>query len=307
MSGTRPHRQNIRYFGLPRQGVGVLVAMVLVSLLIHLGSVLNLKNLPSVNTTSLNLPNKNTVKIKVTQIPKTEAKKILEAQQTKTAAPDIARYRGANNHKTEKETKVAANRIRPKAADPGDLATSNGPAKSARPAGQPQQKAIGRELKIAPLGTKEIGIVRPKPRNTYESLIPTNNELAGVMRAGYQDYIDEKLEEGDRVDINTSDYRFIGYFTLMRKAIEAVWYYPSDAARRGLQGEVALEFTIFKDGTVRGVKVLQSSGYEILDRAIVEAIKTASPFSPLPADMRKNKLVITGSFRYVLYGSYAGG
>ncbi len=306
MIGSRPPRQNARYFGLPRQGVGVLVGMVLVSLLIHLGSVLNLKNLPAISSASLNFDKKNTVKIKVNPVQKTDAKKILEAQQTKTEAPEIARYRGANNHKTEKETKVAANKIRPKAADPGDLTTSNGPAKTVKPASQ-VQKDNGRALKIAPLGTKEIGVIRPKPRNKYESLLPTNNDLAGVMRAGYQDYIDEKLAEGDRVDINTSDYRFIGYFTLMRKAIEAVWFYPSDAARRGLQGEVALEFTIFKDGTVKGVRILQSSGYEILDRAIVEAIKTAAPFSPLPNDMRKNKLVITGSFRYVLYSSYAGG
>ena len=131
-------------------------------------------------------------------------------------------------------------------------------------------------------------------------------DLPGQLNAGFQDYIDDKIQNGDRIDINTTEYRYIGYFTNMRKAIELVWNYPLEAARKGLSGEVGLEFAINKDGRTSHIRVIKSSGYEILDKAIIEAIKLASPFSPLPDGFKKQKIVVTGSFRYILnaYGSH---
>src|SRR5690606_28888437 len=98
----------------------------------------------------------------------------------------------------------------------------------------------------------------------------------------------------------------MGYMTTMRKSIELVWNYPIEAARRGMQGEVGLEFLIHKNGDVRRIRVIKSSGYKILDDAIVEAIRLAAPFSPLPDGFGKDKLVITGVFRYILSSFLAG-
>jgi len=61
-----------------------------------------------------------------------------------------------------------------------------------------------------------------------------------------------------------------------------------------------------KDGHTRRLRVVKSSGYKILDDAIVEAIKLASPFSPLPDGFGKDKIVITGMFRYILSSQLAG-
>ena len=148
------------------------------------------------------------------------------------------------------------------------------------------------------LGDIEVGKV--KPRNKYEALMPTNSDLVGMVKSGYQDYLDEDIDVGERIDINTSDYRYIGYFTSLRKSVELVWTYPREAVRRGLQGEVGVEFTIMKDGSVKRVKVIRSSGHKILDRSVVEAIKLASPYTPLPDGLEKQKLTIVGGFRYVL-------
>ena len=102
--------------------------------------------------------------------------------------------------------------------------------------------------------------------------------------------------------MNTTEFRFIGYFSSMRKSIELVWGYPGDAVRRQMQGVVELEFQVNKDGSTKTIKVLQSSGHAILDKNIVKAIKTAQPFAPLPKSYVKNKLVVTASFHYVLSG-----
>ena len=84
-----------------------------------------------------------------------------------------------------------------------------------------------------------------------------------------------------------------------------VWIYPSEAVRRGLQGAVQLEMVIEKDGRVSRVRIVQSSGYTSLDENMVKTIKLASPFAPLPKTWGKERLVVTGSFHYILtYASH---
>ena len=62
-----------------------------------------------------------------------------------------------------------------------------------------------------------------------------------------------------------------------------------------------MEFKIERDGKMSRIRILDSSGYEILDRAIVDAIKLAAPFAPLPKSMGKETLMVTATFKYVLY------
>lgn len=303
---------HVRFVGVPRSPRAILLLALLSSLLFHAGSYINLVYIADhkpVHLPPTSLPVK--IQVKPNLRPKTDQdhQKIVEVQQVPTEAPKDARFKGAQNHKTDKETKVAEKRAAPKGADPGQGLVNSQGAKAGKPQAVPKTKIV--ETKTRPIknqGKMEFGEARPKPRNNYENLMPTGNDLAGMMKAGYQDYISDKMAVGDRVDINTADYRYIGYFTSMRKAIELVWNYPYEAIQRGLQGEVGLEFTIFKDGSVKNIKVIQTSGYDALDRAIVDAIKLASPYSPLPNGIAKgDRLTITGSFRYVLTTSYAGG
>jgi protein TonB len=55
--------------------------------------------------------------------------------------------------------------------------------------------------------------------------------------------------------------------------------YPHIARRRGYEGEVLLSVMISVDGTVDTLKVKESSGYPILDRAAMKAV-TAWKFEP---------------------------
>lgn len=55
--------------------------------------------------------------------------------------------------------------------------------------------------------------------------------------------------------------------------------YPALARRRGYEGEVLLSARISTDGTVIALKVKESSGYPILDRAAVKAV-AAWEFEP---------------------------
>jgi protein TonB len=52
----------------------------------------------------------------------------------------------------------------------------------------------------------------------------------------------------------------------------------------GWQGSLTVGFDIRETGRVERIRILQSSGYEILDRNVVETIKEVQPFPKPPVE-----------------------
>jgi TonB family protein len=315
-------KKKVRFFGLPLPSRGWFWAAILASVFLHFFSYVNLNYFGDIGKRSSMRPNdKGSVKVRIVERPKpkndeNDSKKILEAPLEKTEAPDEARYKGAQDHKTDKETKVKPDPRQAKGQDPGhggqDVATQA--RKKQQPASRPAQPSAEQQVPDPKDSQVLKNITDPrssvltkrrerKPRNRYESLMPGAKDLKRQVQAGYQDYVDDEVEVGDRIDLNTTNYRYIGYMTSVRKAFELVWTYPAEAARRGLQGQVRVEFTIMSDGRVKRIKVVETSGHSVLDEAVVEAIELSSPYSPLPSG--KEQITVVGSFHYVL-SSYAG-
>ena len=69
-------------------------------------------------------------------------------------------------------------------------------------------------------------------------------------------------------------------FSKIQKAIQKHHKYPKRAQKMRHQGVVEVSFLYKKDGTVRDVKVIKSSGFETLDEAAVELINRAAPDFP---------------------------
>ena len=69
-------------------------------------------------------------------------------------------------------------------------------------------------------------------------------------------------------------------FSKIQKAIQKHHKYPKRAQKMRHQGVVEVSFLYKKDGSVRDVKVIKSSGYETLDEAAVELINRAAPDFP---------------------------
>lgn len=285
-----------------------LMLAISVSFLIHVVLLVILKATPKTEE----LPKTNQVKINFVEKDETK-NRIVEVSQEETEAPKNTTRKGNVNHKTDRETKIAKEKLSHiKGADAGDNKL-----KSTRASQQNQTAEMLRKLqeinkqdskKLLTLPKSKNGIgfeqgqkEKDKSRNSYEKFLAQNYQnLAHQTEAGYQDYIDEDIAIGDTIDLNTQEYRFIGYFSGLRKSIELVWAYPREAAARGLEGSVSLRFNISKDGYASRVKVLKSSGYKSLDQAIVNAVKIASPYAPLPEDFERENLQITGTFTYVL-------
>jgi len=108
----------------------------------------------------------------------------------------------------------------------------------------------------------------------------------------------ERVPPKDTISINTDDLKYFSYTLKLKNKIEYIWRYPQAAAERGIQGDLLLTFTIQRNGYVSEVRVVSTSGYEILDLEAVRAIKEASPFAPLPDSWDEDQITITGHFIY---------
>lgn len=108
----------------------------------------------------------------------------------------------------------------------------------------------------------------------------------------------ENIDDDEPVSLDTKEVKYASYFARIKHQIERVWMYPIEAAERGISGDLTLTFRISKDGNLLGVRLLDQSGYEILDVAAVKAVKEAAPFYPFPATIQREKLSIQANFVY---------
>jgi TonB family protein len=104
--------------------------------------------------------------------------------------------------------------------------------------------------------------------------------------------------EGEPVPLDTPDPKYKEYFELIREKIRRNWGYPREAADRGMEGQLLIEFHIAKNGQLEYIELRRTSGVGILDHYALNAIRLAQPFPPVPDALAKNVLPISGLFRY---------
>jgi protein TonB len=67
----------------------------------------------------------------------------------------------------------------------------------------------------------------------------------------------------------------------VRHRIDAHKVYPQIAVRNGWEGRVLVEMRLEGDGSLTAVRLLEGSGYAVLDDATIVAVRRASPFPPV--------------------------
>ena len=92
--------------------------------------------------------------------------------------------------------------------------------------------------------------------------------------------------EGEPVPLDTPDPRYKDYFDLIREKIRKNWGYPRDAADRGIEGQLLIEFHIAKNGSLEYIELRRTSGTVFRPYAM-DAIRLAHPFPPVPIRSRR--------------------
>ena len=89
------------------------------------------------------------------------------------------------------------------------------------------------------------------------------------------------------------------YLKLIIAELEKHKNYPLIARRLGIEGTVTVEFAIKKDGSLKYVKIVSSSGSSILDSAAEKLVK-ACHFPPLPANFKEDNFKVKIPIHYKL-------
>lgn len=89
------------------------------------------------------------------------------------------------------------------------------------------------------------------------------------------------------------------YFRRMYERLDREVVFPRDLALALEQGEVIVTFRLtVRDGSVDGLRVVKSSGFDGFDRELTRALSAAAPFGPVPAALGagRDHLVVTAPY-----------
>ncbi|TGN38905.1 energy transducer TonB [Marinobacter confluentis] len=64
--------------------------------------------------------------------------------------------------------------------------------------------------------------------------------------------------------------------------------YPSEARRANIYGNARILVSLRKDGTVKELAILESSGSTVLDDAAIRIVRMAAPFAPFPDSLKED-------------------
>lgn len=141
-------------------------------------------------------------------------------------------------------------------------------------------------LKLFRIGPKQVEI--------FEVSEMVLNKMASV------DFDSDKKNKNDNpVSLSTRKTEYFRYFKHIKEKIEESWVWWAPEAK-GLNGKLKLQFTLFRDGSLKKLFLLKSSGYGVLDDEAISAVTRASvSFRPFPLKLARKSLNIEGTFEYV--------
>ncbi|MEJ2426591.1 MAG: energy transducer TonB, partial [Candidatus Thiodiazotropha sp.] len=115
-----------------------------------------------------------------------------------------------------------------------------------------------------------------------------------------------KMPKRKAISASTKEYKYAAYLDAWRRKVERIGNlnYPDQARRDKLYGNLVLHVAVKSDGSVETIRVLHSSGHQLLDDAAVRIVRLAAPFSPFPNEIREETdiLDITRTWQFLRSG-----
>jgi len=160
-----------------------------------------------------------------------------------------------------------------------------------------QQTDIKKAVNSAPHSDK----VEPKP-DTSEMLAatsaPAEKPTANSEKQLEKTQIAEQGESAESSSISSQTVSALQqaaqqiYFNLLARTLAEQKRYPSISRRRGEQGVVQLFFVVSRDGKISNSEIVASSGYQRLDKAVMEMLEKAQPLPAFPDEMSQQQLQV---------------
>jgi len=181
---------------------------------------------------------------------------------------------------------------------PGSVATEQ-PLALVLPAGHKPEPESELQLPAAPFLASE------PPRVKAAEIQASRNRELTELTTRIQHAVAASANRSRRKAIGAGmhEYKYANYLEAWQRKVERVGNlnYPEEAKRRRIYGDLVLHIAIRVDGRLEQVRVLRSSGFDLLDEAAVGIVELAAPFSPFPPAIRAETdvLDITRTWRFL--------
>ena len=217
----------------------------------------------------------NSLKPKISQKKKTKPPELLARTSHKTFAKK--QYAKQKKHRQIKTTTLKAQNI-------PSIIHQLRPQVTKKKKGENQQK-------VPPVYSKFM-----RSKGTLAMLDELNQEKYAPKNPQVEEK--EELDDDEPIPLDTKEAKYVSYFSRIKQQIQRVWVYPSQGTKRTLSGELTLKFEISKDGNLLSLRLINSSGSNILDANAVKAVRGAAPYYPFPITITKKRLSILATFVY---------
>ena len=91
-----------------------------------------------------------------------------------------------------------------------------------------------------------------------------------------------------------------GYYSSLNHLMQSARAYPRGARRQGLEGIVMVEMVVEANGEISSVKLVRSSGHQILDKATLSQVQKMHHVPMIPKGLKKRSLIFRIPFEYRL-------
>lgn len=136
----------------------------------------------------------------------------------------------------------------------------------------------------------------PRNKSDKDSMSDLTRQIASL-----QARLDQQREDYARrprirrlTSVSTKAHYEALYIDDFRRRVEAMGtrHFPHQALASHTFGSVRLMVAINRDGGIRKIKLLHSSGHAFLDQAAIQSVRLAAPFKPFTPQMRKHMDVL---------------
>lgn len=168
---------------------------------------------------------------------------------------------------------------------------------------KPKKKKIKKIQKPKPKKVKPIvKKIEPKIKEINEPIV---EKIEKVEKTPREEPIKREVQQNipvvqkiDTKEIERKNLLKEQYFNNIKNKISKNKSYPRKAVRRGIQGDVKVEFIISPTGELISFKILE--GKRVFNKSIQKAINRSFPFLP-PQDVFTSNITLTLTVRYTLH------
>lgn len=221
------------------------------------------------------------------------------------AADFIAQANQQGSGETSERNETTAPRAPiPDAGLPSAAARQNSPSEPLEPTADPVLSALRARERLERSEEAIPELPRPQAGSDAPTSEPGSEVASLLARIDEQTRAYAQIPRVQRLtSVSAKAAADAAYLLAWTERIESVGNrnYPREARRRRLYGDLRLLVALRPDGNVAEVRVLQSSGYPVLDDAAIRIVRLSSPFEPFPPELRQRsdllEIIRTWQFR----------